>query len=159
MGHKNSLSVELPPDSLFAGHWSTGDAKSVADVPEKIKAQIREEALLHAFHRLESSLRLLLYATTPGNEPPTPERCQQILNVWRFELEHRVHLTPDTYCGAIQRYEAEMDSAYAISGRCQPGDLLRIRVPCWRLHEQIVIRGEAELVEADDPAVTVLPDD
>lgn len=139
------MNYELPPDSLFNGTWS--GANSVADVPEQIKAQIREEALLTAFNRLESSLRLLLYATTPGKEPPTAERCHQILNVWRYELEHRVNLTPDTYCGAVQRYASEMDDCYTIDGACSPGDLLRIRVPCWRMNERIVIRGEAELVD------------
>jgi hypothetical protein len=142
------MEYELPPDSLFAGTW-TG-ANSVADVPDQIKAQIREEALLTAFNRLESSLRLLLYATTPGKEPPTAERCHQILNVWRYELEHRVNLTPDTYCGAVQRYAAEMEDCYTIDGQCRPGDLLRIRVPCWRMNERIVVRGEAELVDESE---------
>ena len=143
------MEYQLPPDSLFAGSW--GGANSVADVPEQVKAQIQEETLLATFNRLESSLRLLLYATTPGKEPPTAEDCHQILNVWRYELEHRVNLTPDTYCGAVQRYEADMETAYTIDGRCRPGDLLRIRVPCWRMHDRVVIRGEAEVV---DPAET-----
>jgi hypothetical protein len=143
---EGQMNYEIPPDSLFAGQW-TG-ANSVADVPEQIKAQIREEALLTAFNRLESSLRLLLYATTPGKEPPTADRCHQILNVWRYELEHRVNLTPDTYCGAVQRYVADMADSYTIEGRCEPGDLLRIRVPCWRMNERVVIRGEAELITA-----------
>lgn len=145
---EKQMEVDLPPDSLFNGTW-TG-ANSVADVPEHIKAQIREEALLTAFNRLESSLRLLLYATTPGKEPPTADRCHQILNVWRYELEHRVNLTPDTYCGAVQRYAAEMEDGYTIDGACQPGDLLRIRVPCWRMNERIVVRGEAEMIDEDE---------
>jgi hypothetical protein len=145
---EKEMQYELPPDSLFNGTWN--GANSLADVPEQLKAQIREEALLTAFNRLESSLRLLLYATTPGKEPPTAERCHQILNVWRYELEHRVNLTPDTYCGAVQRYGAEMDDSYTIDGACQPGDLLRIRVPCWRMNERIVVRGEAELVDEDE---------
>ncbi len=141
------MNYQLPPDSLFADTWNQG-ASAVADVPEQVKAQIREEAVLSIVNRLEASLRLLLYATTPGKEPPTADHCRQILNVWRYELEHRIHLTPDTYCGAVQRYDPEMDEAYSIIGRCQPGDLLRIRVPCWRMYEKVVIRGEAELVES-----------
>ena len=141
------MTTQLPPDSLFAGSWSSG-GQSVADVPEKVKAQIREDAVLTTFNRLESSLRLLLFATTPDREPPTAEDCQEILNVWRYELEHRVKLAPDTYCGAVQRYEPAMEEAYAIDGRCEPGDLLRIRVPCWRMFDQIVVRGEAEVVDA-----------
>lgn len=139
------MGYQVPADSLFANTWN--GAESVADVPEAVKAQIREEALLTAFNRLETSLRLLLYATTPGKEPPTPEHLHQILNVWRFELEHRVNLVPDTYCGAVQHYEPSMENAYSIDGRCEPGDRLRIRVPCWRMFEKIVIRGEAELLD------------
>jgi hypothetical protein len=145
---EGDMGYQVPADSLFANTWN-GGANSVADVPEPVKAQIREEALLTAFNRLETSLRLLLYATTPGKEPPTPEHLHQILNVWRFELEHRVNLVPDTYCGAVQHYEPEMDAAYAIEGRCQSGDRLRIRVPCWRMFEKIVIRGEAEVLPDD----------
>lgn len=145
---EGDMGYQVPEDSLFANTWN-GGAESVADVPEPVKAQIREEALLTAFNRLETSLRLLLYATTPGKEPPTPEHLHQILNVWRFELEHRVNLVPDTYCGAVQNYEPEMDAAYTIDGRCQSGDRLRIRVPCWRMFEKIVIRGEAEVLPED----------
>ena len=141
------MQYQVPADSLFASSWN--GANSVADVPETVKAQISEEALLRAFNRLETSLRLLLYATTPGKEPPTPEHLHQILNVWRYELEHRVNLVPDTYCGAVQNYDPDMDSAYTIEGRCQPGDRLRIRVPCWRMFEKIVIRGEAEVLPED----------
>jgi hypothetical protein len=140
------MNYELPSDSLFSSTW-TGGTQSLADVPDGVRAKIREEAVLSAFHQLEASLRLLLYATTPGKEPPDRERCHEILNVWRYELEHRIHLVPDTYCGAVQRYESTMDESYTVDGRARPGDLLRIRVPCWRMYEQVVIRGEAELLE------------
>lgn len=151
---EDAMEYQLPSDSLFAGTWDRA-AESVADVPEGVKMRIREEAVLDTFNRLEASLRLLLYATTPDKEPPTADRCRQILNVWRYELEHRVKLTPDTYCGAVQRYEPDMAAAYTIDGRCEPGDLLRIRVPCWRMFDRVVIRGEAEaagLSEAQLPA-------
>jgi len=147
---------QLPPDSLFARPWSV-DTSTVAEVPEKVKAQIREEAVLDAFNRLESSLRLLLYATTPDKEPPSAERCHQILNVWRYELEHHINLQPDTYCGAIQRYDSESETAYTIDGRCEAGDLLRIRVPCWRMYDRVVIRGEAEVVDAADVPANQIP--
>jgi hypothetical protein len=147
-GRTNDLELELPADSLFAARGAV--PATVADVPESVKGQIRDAALLDLFNQLESSLRLLLYATTPGREPPSAERCQQILSVWRYELEHRINLMPDTYCGAVQRYEPEMAAAYTIYGRCEPGDLLRINVPCWRMHEQIVVRGEAEVLSEDE---------
>lgn len=146
---EGEMHYDLPPDSLFAGNWNPG-VGAIADVPDKIKAQIREEAVLDTFNRLEASLRLLLYATTPEKEPPDVDRCRQILNVWRYELEHRVNLSPDTYCGAVQRYEPEMETAYTIDGRCEPGTLLRIRVPCWRMHDRVVIRGEAELCDGPE---------
>jgi hypothetical protein len=152
---EGDMELQLPPDSLFNGSWNAG-ASSIADVPEKVKAQIREEAVLDAFNRLESSLRLLLYATTPDKEPPSQERYQQILSVWRYELEHRVNLTPDTYCGAVQKYGPGMDAAYTVDGRCEPGDLLRIRVPCWRMNDRVVVRGEAELVDSNEEAPSCL---
>jgi hypothetical protein len=144
-GRRRAPGEELPADSLFA--MATPVVVSMADVPETVKTQIRDAALLDMFNQLESSLRLLLYATAPGKEPPSAERCQQILSVWRFELEQRVNLLPDTYCGAVQQYEPAMDSAYIIYGRVNTGDLLRIRVPCWRMQEQVVVRGEAEVVD------------
>ena len=147
-GRRRTSTEELPADSLFA--MSAPSVVSMADVPEAVKAQIRDAALLDMFNQLESSLRLLLYATAPGKEPPSAERCQQILSVWRFELEQRVNLLPDTYCGAVQQYDPAMESAYIIYGRVRAGDLLRIRVPCWRMQEQIVVRGEAEVVDPAD---------
>lgn len=142
------MNYQLPADSLFNESFQAA-IDSIADVPEEIKAQIREEAVLAVMNRLESSLRLLLYATTPGKEPPTAEKCHQILNVWRYELEHRVHLVPDTYCGAVQRYAQGMENSYTIEGRCEVGDLVRIRVPCWRMFEKLVVRGEAERMEEE----------
>src|ERR1051325_1661442 len=146
---EEGMDYQLPEDSLFASSWNK-EVTCVADVPEKVRAQIREEAVLDTFNRLEASLRLLLYATAPDREPPSAERYNQILNVWRYELEHRVKLTPDTYCGAVERYEPDLDAAYTIDGRCEEGDLLRIRVPCWRMNERIVVRGEAEVVDEDE---------
>jgi hypothetical protein len=40
-----------------------------------------------------------------------------------------------------------MDSDYTIKGRCSSGQQVRITVPAWRLHGQIVVRGEAEPCE------------
>ncbi len=144
---------DLPPDSLFAGATFGAVTATVADVPEGVKAQLRHEAVLETLNRLEASLRLLLYATTPGKEPDDAERYRQILSVWRYELEHRVNLTPDTYCGAVRRYQPDMDEAYTIDGRCFPGDRLRIRVPCWRMNDRVVVRGEAELLQDEDAAL------
>ena len=143
---EESLGVQLPEDSLLSGAWR-GDAENLADVPEQLKQQIREEAVLAVFNRLESSLRLLLHATAPDREPPSQEAYRKILDVWRFELEDRASLVPDTYAGAVQKYDPDMVTAYAIAGRCDAGDLMRIKVPCWRLFGRVVIRGEAEPLE------------
>jgi hypothetical protein len=37
-----------------------------------------------------------------------------------------------------------MESDYTIHGRCRDGEPLRIVIPCWRLHGETVVRGEAE---------------
>jgi hypothetical protein len=145
------MDYKLPADSLLASSWENAPV-SVADVPEEVKAAIREEAVLNAFNHLENSLRLLMYATTPDREPPSADHCRKILETWRYELEHYVHLTPDTYCGAVRRYHPEVEHAYSVQGRCVDGDLLRIRVPCWRMRDRIVVRGQAELITGDDPA-------
>jgi hypothetical protein len=138
---------QLPADSLIAQAMGPRvRPASLAEVPDDVRAQIREDALLATFHRLESSLRLLLHATTPGKEPGSVERYQQILSVWRYELEHRIQLKPDTYAGAVQRFDPTLNTAYMIDGRCDTGDLVRIRIPCWRLNDKIVVRGEAERV-------------
>jgi hypothetical protein len=151
-GHKPD--IELPPDSLFADTWNEF-GHTIADVPEKVKQQIQEEAVLATFNRLGHSLRLLMLSTVPGKQPD-PEGCQEILNVWRYELEHNAHLIPDTYCGALIRYQHGMEVEYSISGRCQPGDLLRVVVPCWKMYKRVVIRGEAEPAEshADEGAAS-----
>src|ERR1051325_2293501 len=67
---EEGMDYQLPSDSLFASSWNK-EVTCVADVPEKIRAQIREEAVLDTFNRLEASLRLLLYATAPDREPPS----------------------------------------------------------------------------------------
>jgi hypothetical protein len=147
-GNAQEVNYSLPSDSMFSGFL--GGGQSLADVPEEMKEKIREEAVLSVFNRLSSPLRLLLYATEPGKEPPTAEEFQQILSVWRCELQDSVNLKPDGYPGAIQPYQPEMEAAYTIAGRCTNGDLLRVTVPCWRLFGQVVVRGEAEKV--DSPA-------
>ena len=51
---------------------------------------------------------------------------------------------PDAYSGAVRTYDLNTERDYTVHGRCQPGEPLRILVPCWRLHGAVVVRGEAE---------------
>jgi hypothetical protein len=120
---------------------------TMADIPVPLKRRLQEEALQTAFHRLEMPLRFLLYATAPGREPNSLEEYQGIVNLWRQGLETEVRLVPDNFSGAIRSYEPAMDSAYTIKGRCALGQQLRITVPAWRLHGEVVVRGEAEPCE------------
>lgn len=120
---------------------------TLADVPVPLKRRLQEEALQTTFHRLEMPLRFLLYATAPGREPTSLEEYQGIVNLWRQGLETEARLMPDNFTGAVRRYEPAMDDAYTIKGRCTAGQQLRITVPAWRLHGQVVVRGEAEPYE------------
>lgn len=121
---------------------------TLADIPVPLKRRLQEEALQTTFHRLEMPLRFLLYATAPGREPSSIEEYQGIVNLWRQGLEAEARLMPDNYAGAVRCYEPAMEDAYSIKGRCTPGQQLRITVPAWRLHGQVVVRGEAEPCEA-----------
>ncbi len=94
-------------------------------------------------------LRFLLYATAPGREPDSLEQCQDILHLWRQGLEQEARLLPDNFAGAIRNYEPEMEDAYTVKGRCAPGQQVRITIPAWRLHGEVVVRGEAEPVGSD----------
>ncbi len=142
------MNLQLPADSLFNANRPAAP-QSIADIPAELKAQIEDEAIRATFHRMEASLRLLLAATTPGNQPDSPELYQKILSVFKFELENRVNLKPDVEPGSVMRFDPGLQQAYIIQGRCAPGDMLRVRVPCWRLKDRIVLRGELEkLVEA-----------
>jgi hypothetical protein len=123
---------------------------TLADIPALLKRRLQEEALQTTFHRLEMPLRFLLYATAPGREPTSLEEYQGIVNLWRQGLETEARLMPDNFTGAVRCYEPTMDDAYTIKGRCTPGQQLRITIPAWRLHGQVVVRGEAEPCEAGD---------
>jgi hypothetical protein len=121
---------------------------TMADIPLPLKRRLQEEALQTTFHRLEMPLRFLLYATAPGREPTSVEEYQGIVNLWRQGLEAEARLMPDNFTGAVRKYEPAMEDAYTIKGRCTAGQQLRITVPAWRLHGQVVVRGEAEPCES-----------
>lgn len=126
---------------------SLSEEMTVADIPVALKRRLQEEALQTTFHRLEMPLRFLLYATAPGREPTSVEEYQGIVHLWRQGLEREARLQPDNFAGAIRCYDPAMDEAYLIKGRCHPGQQVRITVPAWRLHGEVVVRGEAEPYE------------
>src|SRR5438132_634174 len=123
--------AELRPDS--DSQKSDLDMNCMADVPSPLKRRLQEEAVQMTFHRLETPLRFLLYATVPGQEPQSIQECHDILNLWRRGLEEEARLVPDAYSGAVIPYEPTLEKAYCINGRCDPGDPLRITIPAWRI--------------------------
>ena len=131
------------------GGRSQPNEMTIADIPLPLKRRLQEEALQTTFHRLEMPLRFLLYATAPGREPSSVEEYQGIVNLWRQGLEAEARLMPDNFSGAIRLYEPAMETAYTIKGRCAAGQQVRITVPAWRLHGEVVVRGEAEPLATD----------
>jgi hypothetical protein len=127
---------------LFYG--SPDETMSIADIPPELRRRLQEEAIRAAFHRLEMPLRFLMHATASGRQPQSVRECQEILDLWRQSLEQEILLTPDAYSGAVRSYEPAMERDYTIHGRCRDGEPLRIVIPCWRLHGETVVRGEAE---------------
>jgi hypothetical protein len=127
---------------LFYGR--PDETMSIADIPPTLRRRLQEEAIRAAFHRLEMPLRFLMHATASGREPQSVREFQEILDLWRQSLEQEILLTPDAYTGAVRSYEPSMERDYTIHGRCRDGEPLRILIPCWRLHGETVVRGEAE---------------
>jgi hypothetical protein len=127
-----------------------GERVFMADVPQDLKRRLQAEAVQKTFHRLETPLRFLLYATVPGQEPQSVQECHDILNLWRQGLEKEARLVPDAYSGAVLPYEPGLERAYHINGRCEPGDPVLISVPAWRIQGEVVVRGEAEPMARDD---------
>jgi hypothetical protein len=139
---------ELRP--ALDGSVTDDERVSMADIPQRLKRRLQEEAVHKTFHRLETPLRFLLYATVPGQEPQSIQECQDILNLWRQGLEKEARLVPDAYCGAVIPYEPSMERAYHVNGRCEAGDPVRVTVPAWRIQGEVVVRGEAEPLDRED---------
>lgn len=120
---------------------------SLADVPQDLKERLQKEVLRSTFHRLENQLRFLLRATFQEDDPDERDEAKSILWLWRQGLEQEVHLRPETYPGAVQTYSPEMADSYFVPSQCQVGEPLRIVTPCWKLDDDVVVRGEAEPYE------------
>ena len=142
-----------PGEDDAAFDWEKDDASAepmtVADIPAELKERLQLEALRSTFFRLENQLRFLLRATFQDDHGEGRDEARNILWLWRQGLEQEARLAPDTYPGAVRRYEPEMAEAYFVPGQCQLGDPLRIVTPCWRLDGGVVVRGEAEPYEGE----------
>jgi hypothetical protein len=152
-GQDESENFERLPEKFWGSEAQRRlafEEMTMADIPVALKRRLQEEALQATFHRLEMPLRFLLYATAPGREPGSLDEYQSIVNLWRQGLETEARLLPDNFAGAVRCYEPAMDHAYTIKGRCAPGQQLRITVPAWRLHGQVVVRGEAEPLAVEE---------
>src|SRR5947209_6804725 len=112
--HLPSWAVKEAGPASGTAHTKAEEITSLADVPGWAKRRLQEEAVQQAFHRLETPLRFLLYATVPGQEPQSLEECYGILNLWRQGLEQEVRLVPDAYCGAVIPYQPTIEEAYRI---------------------------------------------
>jgi hypothetical protein len=129
---------------LGEGRFSGAAPVSIADIPPALRRRLQADAIEAVFCRLEEPLRFLLHATEPGQPVGSPEEYRHILNLWRHGLAQELQLVPETFAGSVRSYEPGMERDYTLRGRCRSGDRVRILVPCWRLHGQTVVRGEAE---------------
>src|SRR5690349_19454316 len=75
--------AERESASASAAAHAKAEITALADVPCWVKRRLQEEAVQQAFHRLETPLRFLLYATVPGQEPQSLQECHGIFNLWR----------------------------------------------------------------------------
>jgi len=154
------LGVRPEPPALDAAFdWERADdgGMSLADVPDELKERLQKDALRGAFYRLENQLRFLLRATFEDDAPDEQDEARNILWLWRQGLEQEVRLKPETYPGAVLRYEAGMVESYFVPARCQLGEPLRIVTPCWRLDGDVVVRGEAEPYDGEAVEATPAP--
>jgi hypothetical protein len=129
----------------------------ISDIPPELQRRLREEAIQQTFHRLEMPLRLLLYATESSQGPRSVQECHEILRAWRQALEREAELVPDADSGAVLPYKPALDGSYQVHGHCEAGEEVRILVPAWRIHSEVIVRGQAESLAAGDGPNAVRP--
>jgi hypothetical protein len=120
---------------------------TVADIPLFLRRRLEQETMRAAFRRLEMPLRFLLHATAPEAAPSESNEYHRILCLWRQALEEQIKLKPDLVPGDVCDYDPAIERDYTIRGRCRAGETVRILMPAWRLHGEVVVRGEAEPCE------------
>jgi hypothetical protein len=120
---------------------------TVADIPLFLRRRLEQETMRAAFRRLEMPLRFLLHATGPDVAVAEGDENHRILMLWRQALEEQIKLRPDLVPGDVCDYDPAIERDYTIRGRCRSGETVRILMPAWRLHGEVVVRGEAEPCE------------
>ncbi|MDQ2731962.1 MAG: hypothetical protein M3Y56_09905 [Armatimonadota bacterium] len=143
-GHSNGGSVALmEPPSLMSDRQAS--VKYLADIPGEMRDRLQQEGMSRVFRRLETPLRALNMATSSKGVNYPAEELRGFLVMWRQALSDYVGLLPDDR--SVLVYERSVDEAYFVRGRCQVGATLTVVEPCWRLNGEVVIRGEALVVQ------------
>jgi hypothetical protein len=120
-----------------------------AAAPADLDRDLLDEPSLFAGLQLEEPSGPLAVADIPVElrheaQPGSVAECLQLFYNCRHALEQEIFLSPDAYAGAVRDYSIEFERGYVVHGRCEIGEPVRILVPCWRLHGEVVVRGEAE---------------
>ncbi|MCA1596675.1 MAG: hypothetical protein LC772_09670 [Chloroflexi bacterium] len=117
----------------------------LADIPREMRERIQQEGMARAFRRLETPLRALNMATSRKGTTYPAEEMRGFLIMWRQALADYIGLLPDDR--SVLVYERSVDEAYFVRGRCTIGAHLSVIEPCWRLNGEVVVRGEAQVVQ------------
>lgn len=133
----------MEPPNLMSD--AQASVKYLADIPGEMRDRLQQEGMSRVFRRLETPLRALNMATSGKGVNYPAEELRGFLVMWRQALSDYVGLLPDDR--SVLVYERSVDEAYFVRGRCQVGATLTVVEPCWRLNGEVVIRGEALVVQ------------
>jgi hypothetical protein len=124
---------------------ASASVRCLADIPSDLRDRIQQEGMARAVRRLETPLRALNMATSRKGSAYPPDELRGFLVMWRQALADYLGLVPDERSALI--YDRAVDEAYFVRGRCSTGAHLTVVEPCWRLNGDVVIRGEAQVVQ------------
>jgi hypothetical protein len=124
---------------------ASASVRCLADIPSDLRDRIQQEGMARAVRRLETPLRALNMATSRKGAAYPPDELRGFLVMWRQALADYLGLVPDERSALI--YDRAVDEAYFVRGRCTTGAHLTVVEPCWRLNGDVVIRGEAQVVQ------------
>lgn len=152
-GSGSNRSAEVPapragfqlPDPPGFQDSGLGSIRYLADIPREMRERIQQEGMARAFRRLETPLRALNMATSRKGTSYPAEEMRGFLIMWRQALADYMGLLPDDR--SVLVYERSVDEAYFVRGRCTIGAHLSVIEPCWRLNGEVVVRGEAQVVQ------------
>ncbi|HET6383823.1 MAG TPA: hypothetical protein VFJ58_10565 [Armatimonadota bacterium] len=117
----------------------------MADIPGDLRERIQQDGMARSLRRLETPLRALHMATSRKGSGYPAEELRGFLLMWRQALADYVGLVADERSVIV--YERSVDEAYFVRGRCEVGAHLTILEPCWKLNGEVVVRGEAQVVQ------------